>query len=131
MKIAAGFVCGFVVALLLVLGFFKMTEGFAPRKIPAQVAFDSKVWRESDSRVRATMYKDVVRYLETERPTKAEAEKMLGPSGYSTDAYLNNAKYLLVYHIDTGQRLNGEPYLDKLGVAFGNDGRYSHSAVWD
>ena len=77
------------------------------------------------------MYKDLVKRLEHDRPTKDQAIQLLGPSGSSEKAHLNGAEYYLIYQIDLGQRMSGLPYLDKLGIAFEKDGRYSHVAIWD
>ena len=77
------------------------------------------------------MYRDVVKHLQEHRPTDKQAEELLGPSGITENAYLNSADVYLVYHIDLGQRMAGLPFLNKLGLAFHNDGSYSHVTIWD
>lgn len=77
------------------------------------------------------MYRDAVRYLQQERPSKPQAKAAFGPTGSGESAYLNGAEYYLVYHIDLGQRIAGIPYLHKLGIAFHKDDSYSHVTTWD
>lgn len=77
------------------------------------------------------MYRDLVKVLEERRPTDKQTEALLGPSGVTDKAYLNAAAVYLIYQIDLGQRIAGRPFLDKLGIAFHEDGTYSHVTVWD
>jgi len=133
MKTFLTFVSGLLCGSLLI-GFCWYIVSTIPYKahtIPPQIAFDSTQWKVSDSSVRGQMYKDLIRYLETQRPIKNEIIDLLGPSGYNDQAHLNGAEYFYIYHIDLGQRISKKPFLDKLGIAFDKDGKYSHTAVWD
>jgi hypothetical protein len=131
MKVAIAFLLGFVLAVVLTKTFLDGVGDWSPRVFPEQVPFEAVTWRESDSSVRGQMYRDLVKLLESDRPSKDEVLQLLGPSGYSEPAYLNGAEYFLIYHIDLGQRMSDRPFLDKLGVAFDQEGEYSHTAVWD
>ena len=133
MKTLLAFVGGLICEAFILGGvwYILSTVSFKPHRIPQQVTFDSTLWKTSDSSVRGQMYKDLIRYLEVTRPTIKDIPDLLGPSGYSDKALLNGAEYFYIYHIDLGQRMGGKPFLDKLGIAFDKEGRYSHSTVWD
>lgn len=77
------------------------------------------------------MYKDIAQFLETDRPNRDEVLALLGPSGYKEQASLNGADIYYVYQVDLGQSISGVPYLYKMGIAFHEDGSYSHIAIWD
>lgn len=132
MKTIAAFFAGFILAGLVVGGaWYGSVEYNFPRRFPEQIPFDSDRWKEGDSVVRGKMYQDAIRFLETERPSKERVISIFGPSGFNEPAYLNGAEVYCVYQIDLGQRLAGRPYLDKIGIAFHEDGSYSHTARWD
>jgi hypothetical protein len=100
-------------------------------RAPEQIPFDSPAWLSGDARLRGHMYQAAIAYLEAERPTQDTVLRLLGPSGYRESAYLNGAEHYLVYQIDLGQRISSVPFLNKLGVAFHQDGTYSHVSTWD
>ena len=97
----------------------------------SEMCIRDRKWIQGDAGIRGQMYRDAVRYLNEERPTKIEAETIFGPSGYNDSVNLNGADIYLVYQIDLGQRIGGKPFLDKLGIAFHKGGSYSHSVSWD
>ena len=132
MKNIAAFIAGFVLASLIVgsAWYFSVQYDF-PRRLPEQISFESQRWQEGDSGLRGQMYQDAVRFLEKERPTKEATLSLFGPSGFKESDCLNGAEIYLVYQIDLGQRIAGNPYLDKIGIAFHKDGSYSHTATWD
>lgn len=98
---------------------------------PAQVTFDAKTWRETGAAERGMMYADLVRLLQTTRPSLQETRAMLGQPAYERNAYPTNAETCLVYNFDNGQRIFGFPFLNKLGVSFDKEGMYSDVTSWD
>jgi hypothetical protein len=98
---------------------------------PRQITFDAKIWRETGAAERGMMYVDLVRMLQTTRPSLQETRTMLGEPVYERNAYPNNAETCLVYNFDNGQRIFGFPFLNKLGVSFDKEGRYSDVTSWD
>ena len=132
MKRILPFIAGFLLATAIFGGgwYIDVNYGITPR-LPDQIPFDSQKWIQGDAGIRGQMYRDAVRYLNEERPTKIEAETIFGPSGYNDSVNLNGADIYLVYQIDLGQRIGGKPFLDKLGIAFHKGGSYSHSVSWD
>ncbi len=132
MKTTSSFLLGFLLASVLFgSAWHVMNKAGLPRIFPDQIAFDSSLWKSGDAALRGRMYKDLVRHLESERPSQGMIIELLGPSGFTEPARLNGAEYFYVYHIDLGQRIAGKPFLHKLGIAFTEDGAYSHAVTWD
>jgi len=132
MKIVATFLSGFILAVLLVGGAWHISSEYnLPRRLPTQIPFDSQQWKEGGSGVKGQMHRDAIRFLETERPSKSRIIELFGPSGYQESANLNGADLYYIYQVDLGQRIGGKPFLDKIGIAFHDDGSYSHTTKWD
>ena len=132
MKSIRPFIAGFLLAAAIFGGgwYIDLNHNIT-RQFPDQISFDSEKWRQGDAGIRGQMYLDAVRYLNEERPSETETEASFGPSGFSDVTHINGADIYLVYQIDLGQRVFGKPFLDKLGIAFHEDGSYSHTVSWD
>ncbi len=127
-------VSGFLLGSTIFGGAWYLDTQYAVvRRRPPQIPFDRQEWRQGDASTRGRMYRDVVKLLQEQRPTDKQSQELLGPPGVIDKAYLNAADVYLVYQIDLGQRqgLGGRPFLNKLGIAFHEDGSYSHVTVWD
>ena len=97
---------------------------------PLQILFESTQWRQSNAQIRAGMTTDLQRRLQSERPSKDTAEKMLGPADYVMDNICAPG-ICLVYRVDFGQRFSGIPFYNKFGVIFDEKGRFQSISIWD
>ena len=98
---------------------------------PPQKSFETERWKASGAAERGMMHEDLVRILQKTRPSLQETRAMLGEPAYDRNASLNNAETCLVYNYDRGQRILGFPFLNKLGVSFDKNGKYSDVTSWD
>jgi hypothetical protein len=130
------FVGGLVLGAVLVAGAWRLDHGcgiIGKLHSTPQSTFDSTQWKQSNAQVRAGMITDLQKLLQKTRPSRDEAEKILGPADYVVDSgFVSDGRGLCwVYRIDLGQRFSGLPFHDKFGLIFDKDGHFQSISIWD